>query len=196
MKYALIIFSFILIYGNTLKAQPRLLQEYQYLEKNDFFYQQLSMIGLYDSALYYEDKLEPPKKKSSISIHDTFKVVSLFEDSMAEKFLDTNQIVILNEAHHLPQTRTTLYALLDMLKKHHYLDVFFEGLNQNNVSYLKNHPPTFEDGFYVQEIVFAEILRKLKKLKTKERQIKPMLSALAKPCLKALLKVYHNSNLF
>ncbi len=154
-------FPLLVIY-NSFCQSPQLLQELQYLEKDNLYTQKLPMIGLYDSSLYYEDHIENSNYKSSLSINDSFQVISFFKDNIIRKILDTNNIIILNEAHHFPYTRTTLYHLIDSLKKYDYNYVFLEGLNQSNLHYLMQHPPGSDDGFYPQEIVYAEILRKLK----------------------------------
>ena len=155
-------FPLFLIYNSFCQA-PQLLQELQYLEKDNLYTQKFPMIGLYDSSLYYEDYIEKSFYKSPINNNDTFQVVSFFKNNVIRNILDTNTIIILNEAHHFPYNRTTFYYLIDSLKKYKYNFVFLEGLNQLNVPYLINHPPGPDDGFYTQEIVYAEILRKLKK---------------------------------
>ena len=77
------------------------------------------------------------------------------------KELPKRRIVMLNEAHHSPMNRLFAMKLLDSLKKNGFkyiaLETLSKGQKANQLGF-----PTFEDGFYAREPMFAEFIREAK----------------------------------
>jgi hypothetical protein len=74
------------------------------------------------------------------------------------RHLPNQRLVMLNEAHHLPICRLFAIQLLDSLKKNGFHYLALETLGHDH-KVNKNGFPTTDDGFYLVEPMFAELIR-------------------------------------
>jgi len=71
----------------------------------------------------------------------------------------TRRIVIVNEAHHVAQTRLLTLALLPRLRALGYTHVALEGLDERDRELAQRGYPTAASGIYVREPLYGEIVR-------------------------------------
>ena len=69
------------------------------------------------------------------------------------------RVVMVNEAHHLPQTRLLTFALLPKLRALGFTHFAVEGLDPADAQLQARGYPTDASGFYVGEPVYAELVR-------------------------------------
>ena len=77
---------------------------------------------------------------------------------------DRYRAVMVNEAHHKPQTRLLTLLLLRKLKAHGYAYFAVEALVNDGKDPLADGVPTNRTGIYTREPIFAEIIREAKRL--------------------------------
>lgn len=77
------------------------------------------------------------------------------------KQLPQRRLVMLNEAHHAPINRLFAIKLLDSLKKNGFKYLALETLSRNNTAN-KWGFPSIDDGFYLREPMYGELIRQAK----------------------------------
>ena len=74
------------------------------------------------------------------------------------------RVVMLNEAHHAPQTRTLTLSLLPVLRQKGYTHLALEALSNDGKDPLSRGYPDRDSGMYTREPVFAALIREAKRL--------------------------------
>ena len=74
------------------------------------------------------------------------------------------RVVMLNEAHHVPQTRVLTIALLQRLREKGYTHLAVEALLNDGTDPMPGGYPVRKTGIYTREPVFAELLREARQL--------------------------------
>lgn len=74
------------------------------------------------------------------------------------------RVVMLNEAHHAPQTRVLTVALLQPLREQGYTHLAVEALVNDGTDPMPNGYPVRKTGIYTREPLFAELLREALRL--------------------------------
>lgn len=77
---------------------------------------------------------------------------------------DAFRVVLVNEAHHVPQTRVLTVSLLQRLRAKGYTHLAVEALLNNGTDPMPNGYPERRTGIYTREPVFAELLREARRL--------------------------------
>ncbi|OFY29338.1 MAG: hypothetical protein A2X01_06520 [Bacteroidetes bacterium GWF2_35_48] len=125
---------------------------------------ELSLIGEYNKVLFYWDKgAQKNKRKLPVAAATYFKKFKAINAQYyITKQATKEQIVIINEAHHNPRHRVFTKSLLNGLYKAGYRYFGVEALSEKT-SINKRHFPLINDGFYVKEPQFGDLLREAKK---------------------------------
>ncbi len=123
-----------------------------------------SFAGNYDSALYYYDKAFKPRleKKQAPKIDSAFVRNSYLRNALTALpvKLAQHQVVMINEAHHVPSHRAFAINLLDELHRQGFRHIAFETLYAKDTALLKQRGyPVHESGFYQKEPLFGELMR-------------------------------------
>lgn len=84
-------------------------------------------------------------------------------DWIAEQ-AEAYRVVMLNEAHHAPQTRVLTIALLQCLREKGYTHLAVEALLNDGTDPMPGGYPVRKTGIYTREPVFAELLREARRL--------------------------------
>ena len=77
---------------------------------------------------------------------------------------DAYRVVLVNEAHHAPQTRVLTFALLQRLREKGYTHLAVEALLNDGTDPMPGGYPVRKTGIYTREPVFAELLREARRL--------------------------------
>lgn len=77
---------------------------------------------------------------------------------------DDYRVVMVNEAHHAPQTRVLTIALLQRLREKGYTHLAVEALLNDGTDPMPGGYPVRKTGIYTREPVFAELLREARRL--------------------------------
>ena len=77
---------------------------------------------------------------------------------------DDYRVVMVNEAHHAPQTRVLTIALLQRLREKGYTHLAVEALLNDGTDPMPSGYPVRKTGIYTREPVFAELLREARRL--------------------------------
>ena len=77
---------------------------------------------------------------------------------------DAYRVVLVNEAHHVPQTRVLTMALLQRLRDKGYTHLAVEALVNDGSDPMPNGYPVRKTGIYTRDPVFAELLREALRL--------------------------------
>ena len=77
---------------------------------------------------------------------------------------DDCRVVLVNEAHHAPQTRVLTIALLQRLREKGYTHLAVEALLNDGTDPMPSGYPVRKTGIYTREPVFAELLREALRL--------------------------------
>ena len=77
---------------------------------------------------------------------------------------DDYRVVLVNEAHHAPQTRVLTIALLQRLREKGYTHLAVEALLNDGTDPMPGGYPVRKTGIYTREPVFAELLREARRL--------------------------------
>lgn len=116
-----------------------------------------SIIGRHEEA--YNIKFSGWHNKKAISVKADSIEISLLE--MAQNY----NVILINEAHHIPKHRAFLYYLLPYLKSLGYNQLAIEALsNKDTLLNLRGYPLKDVTGYYTNEPVFANVIRKAKQL--------------------------------
>lgn len=77
---------------------------------------------------------------------------------------DGYRVVLVNEAHHVPQTRVVTLVLLQRLREKGYTHFAVEALLNDGSDPMPDGYPVRKTGIYTREPVFAELLREARRL--------------------------------
>jgi len=77
---------------------------------------------------------------------------------------DAYRVVLVNEAHHAPQTRVLTLALLQRLREKGHTHLAVEALVNDGTDPMPSGYPVRKTGIYTREPVFAELLREARRL--------------------------------
>src|SRR5690606_27121494 len=119
----------------------------------------LSYVGNYDEAQKYFDEPDSSGSRFEENIKlDEMEALDAREAIINEAY--NRRVVMLNEAHHVPETRGLTMALLKPLFDQGYryfaAETFQEiGLKET----IKKGFPMLETGYYIAEPLFADIVR-------------------------------------
>ncbi|TDP38231.1 hypothetical protein DEU29_10583 [Idiomarina aquatica] len=150
--------------GKTLSQQINALKELSVeFADNEAVYDMLlqergttySFIGQHQQALAAFDKRDSTPKK----LHEEIKGLSIPNavDAIVKKSAE-HQIVMINEAHHIPQHRVLTYRLLEGLWEQGYRYLALEALSENAENEMAKEYVFEKAGFYTVEPVFANLL--------------------------------------
>lgn len=122
-----------------------------------------SELGLYDEAIA-EFPFSTNKAVAAGPLPDAgYRIVDA-ADAIA-RLARERRVVIVNEAHHVPQTRVLLLELLPRLRKLGFTDYAAETLDSNaGTAIAQRGYAVRKDGVYAREPVFGQLLRTVAKL--------------------------------
>ncbi|RUO73179.1 hypothetical protein [Idiomarina ramblicola] len=150
--------------GKTLSQQVNVLKELSVeFADNEAVYDMLlqergttySFIGQHQQALAAFDKRNSKPK----NLYQEVK--SLSTQNAVDAIVETSgeyQILMINEAHHVPQHRVLTYRLLKGLWEQGYRYLALEALSENAENELAKDYVSEKSGFYTVEPVFANLL--------------------------------------
>lgn len=150
---------------------PSLYSEYNFSDKilrtNCDQTQELSYIGEYQKTLEARDKEESRFRRNSDSLTTDLKnIFSKYKAVNAKDFIlekaKTEQIIIINEAHHQPYHRVFTTSLLHDLYAAGFR--YFGAETLTNLDYFenkiqKNKYPTINSGYYTREPFYGNLIR-------------------------------------
>lgn len=119
-------------------------------------------LGNYSDALRFADfnaQMFPDDPTASASL-DGFRPVSAVEAITAA----AQQVVIVNEAHHVPQHRALTIGLLKKLKQKGFTYFSAETLFETDAKLNERGYPTKSSGAYINEPVYGDLIREAIKL--------------------------------
>jgi len=114
-----------------------------------------SFMGLHQQALMAFDRHDPTPEK----LDDEVKNLDIKDavDAIVEKSAE-RQIVMINEAHHVPQHRVLTYRLLKGLWEQGYRYLALEALAENAEKELADEYVSENAGYYIVEPIFANLI--------------------------------------
>jgi len=119
-----------------------------------------SYVGRYDDAIEYFHKRNIQKSYST----DTIITINVKDCGINQKDLNflynKYNVVLFNEEHHNPKYRAFVYSQLIYLKAKGYNQLAIEALNIKDINLQKRKYPTSITGFYTDEPVFGNLIRK------------------------------------
>ncbi|EMR04511.1 hypothetical protein [Cesiribacter andamanensis] len=155
-------------YRSPLDALRRLKPDPSDQLGENMFYQAMmtyqSFAGNYDSALYYADMryqrhLAGMTLKEPNTAFLSGMSIRVAKDVLLREIRE-HQVVMMNEAHHLPSHRAFVLNLLDDLQKQGFHHLAMETLSADQLSpMLERGYPLYESGFYQREPLFGELMR-------------------------------------
>jgi len=129
----------------------------------------LSFLGAYNEALIYRDK--ESINTVITSVQDSLYLLGLNKEDAFEtisKMVDTVRIVMINEAHHIPQHRILSTKLLNMLYEKGFRYFCAETLDNSDSTKDKNlntrKYPIMKTGFYSMEPLYGDMIRQALKI--------------------------------
>ncbi len=123
--------------------------------------QELSFVGNYKESLRYMDKYNKQIKKNNIK---TAKELDKYKPQNAINFVETiadlNQVIFINEAHHVPLHRAFSIRLLSLLYDKGFRYFSAETLNNFDSDLnLRGYPLINETGYYSNEPLYGDLIR-------------------------------------
>lgn len=122
-----------------------------------------SFIGNYKSSVGYYDSLSTPQPKTTEVINAIAEEMKGYRPIDAVKVITTlsqsTQAIIINESHHIPYHRLFVKSLLRDLYQNGYRYLALEALNYSKEDINKRKYPVTRDGFYINEPMFADLIR-------------------------------------
>ncbi len=122
----------------------------------------------FEKTLYYELNRRN-KYFSSSTQSKEIKDSSVFNFHLvpAKKVIDSlarqYEVIMINESHHTPYHRNFVFSLLPDLKKQGFKYLALEALGKDNKINQRGYP-CFEDGSYIQEPLYSEMIREAVRL--------------------------------
>lgn len=142
------------------------LSKIEYLYNNDpamrnLFQQSMmtyqSFAGNYQQALIYADKAF--RKRTDTSNYKISNYTCLNATDAIDKLTLDKQVVMINEAHHVPMHRAFLCNILPILKKNGFKYLAIEAVDYSDRNLNRRKYPIQSTGFYIAEPNFGELLR-------------------------------------
>jgi hypothetical protein len=121
--------------------------------------------GNYAEALRYADvegEKSSPAKPSALSELESYKPVDAFE--AISSVSSTAQIILINEAHHVPQHRAFTLELLKVLRHKGFTHFAAETLFESDTHLQERGYPTKDTGAYINEPLYGDLVRTALKL--------------------------------
>lgn len=114
-----------------------------------------SLMGRHQQALHAFDQHDPNPDELNTAVKNlvTRDAVTAILDASADY-----QVVMINEAHHVPQHRVLTYRLLKGLWENGYRYLAFEALAPDAEQELTNNYVHKKSGFYTEEPLFANLV--------------------------------------
>ncbi|MFT4178224.1 MAG: hypothetical protein QM612_01990 [Thermomonas sp.] len=159
----------------TFNAQPDTFAEYRFLTspavQQDEQTQNLAAQLLATELSFLGRPLEALRGfpfRGSDKPSDDLPTASAYKDVPAAEWIaaqaDDYRVVMVNEAHHVPQTRVLTFALLQALRARGYTHLAVEALANDGSDAMPDGYPVRKTGIYTREPVFAELLREARRL--------------------------------
>lgn len=123
----------------------------------------LSFLGDYPLAMQSFSIAQPPRPDDRPSPLQSGYSARPALDAIPQ-LASNDQIVLLNEAHNIPMTRSLTVALLSRLYAQGFRYFAAETLSQTDTKLQARGYPTVDSGFYTQEPIYAEMVRTAIKL--------------------------------
>lgn len=123
--------------------------------------QELSFVGDYKESLRYMDKYSKQIKKKNIKIAEEIKKYKPQNAiNIIEGIADSNQIIFINEAHHVPLHRAFSIRLLSLLYDKGFRYFSAETLNNFDSDLnLRGYPLISKTGYYSNEPLYGDLIR-------------------------------------
>jgi hypothetical protein len=102
-----------------------------------------------------------------VAAFDTTQLATLRVADAAETIIaaaDTARVIFINEAHHVPQTRLLMLALLERMRAKGFTHLAAETLSPFDSSLNARDYPVRTTGYYSNEPLFGEMLREARRL--------------------------------
>lgn len=119
-----------------------------------------SFVGNYSAAIALDDVLVSPRTDTAAAADET-RGGYRPEDARDAilKLAETRQVIMVNEAHHMPQHRAFTLTLLRGLYQRGFRYFAAETLDERDTALEKRGYPTLETGYYLRDPVFADLIR-------------------------------------
>lgn len=122
---------------------------------------EMSFIGAYDKTL---EVWNVTNKKVYTTKKDSLLNIAQYEIKPAKNILlnlvKDKQVVMFNEAHHLPHHRITTMSYLEEMHELGFRYLGVEGLKENGDSLMNRKVPTINSGYYIKEPQYSNLLKK------------------------------------
>jgi hypothetical protein len=120
---------------------------------------QFSFVGRYREALEATDRSLTSRQSTTSSSLDTFDGMEACDAvDLISELADERQVIMINEAHHVPMHRVLTTQLLERLHRKGYRYFAVEDFSGDPALQTRGYP-TLRSGGLVQEPVFGEMLR-------------------------------------
>lgn len=120
-----------------------------------------SFVGNYKRSRYLFDTISIMRGFRNFPFNAS---VDDFEPKLAQRSIlqlaKAQKIILINEAHHRPEHRVFTTQLLEGLYQQGFRYLAVEGMNQRDSLINERQYPNDKSGFYIQEICYANMLRK------------------------------------
>lgn len=133
---------------------------------NQMLATQLSYLGRPRDALhtYPMRRDDRPRPAGELAVPNTATFNAMPAADWIASQASDYRVIMVNEAHHVPQTRVLTFILLQVLRRKGFEYLAVETLVNNGSDPLVKGYPTRGTGMYSREPVFAELLREAKRL--------------------------------
>lgn len=125
-----------------------------------------SYVGNYAEAIAYfdkgQDKEKEPLKEVNSSTLDHYSPKNALD--VIGTAADKEQVVMINELHHVPMHRAFTTQLLPILYAKGFRYLAVEGVNERDTQLNERGYPTYKTGLYPSEPIFGDMLRTALKL--------------------------------
>ncbi len=122
-----------------------------------------SYMGNYEDALYYFDQISWASQFRDVDSFDESSFTTCTPVSALAAITEqakTHQVVMINEAHHMPQHRSFIIDLLKSLRSQGFKYLGIETLNSSDTGLNKRGYALVDTtGFYSNEPIFGELIR-------------------------------------
>jgi len=108
---------------------------------------------------YFSSSIQSKEIKDSIFFNFHLVPARKVIDSLAQQY----EVIMINESHHTPYHRNFIFSLLPDLKKQGFKYLALEALGKDNKINQRGYP-CFEDGSYIQEPLYGEMIREAVRL--------------------------------
>jgi hypothetical protein len=123
-----------------------------------FVGRQKEAINAFDKMYFNNPDTIKRKPQKIIDLPENVELLNAFD--YISKITMGHQIIVINEAHYIPQHRIFTKELLPILKSQGYEYLCVEALSYNDTTFTNLNYPTSNSGFYTKEPAFGNLLRK------------------------------------